>query len=96
MAICLASVAVSFSEIFVVCMSAPSNNLSDIYILTHHLQGAFPRVFPLQLVWISSAILLCGGGLFSAAALMWAMAAEVFPEDRRQVYKLAWFSSVRD
>ncbi|CAG8971623.1 hypothetical protein HYALB_00008016 [Hymenoscyphus albidus] len=31
---------------------------------------AFPKVFPLQLVWFSSAILLLGGGLNSASAYM--------------------------
>jgi hypothetical protein len=66
------------------------------YLLIYHMQGAFPRLFPLHLVWVSSLILLCGGGLFSAAALMWAMAAEAFPEDKRQVYNLGCFSSARN
>lgn len=56
------------------------------YLLIHLMQGAFPRIFPLQLVWLSSIILMCGGGLFSAAALMWAMAAEAFPGNIRSVF----------
>jgi hypothetical protein len=46
--------------------------------------GAFPQIFPLQLVWISSIILFCGGGLNSASAFMWAMASESIPSARRQ------------
>lgn len=91
MAICLLGVACSFCEVFVVCTSWQIFGTSDTYLLIYYMQGAFPVVFPLQLVWLSSLILLCGGGLFSAAALMWAMAAEAFPEERRQVYKLGWF-----
>ncbi|KAF8848547.1 hypothetical protein BDZ45DRAFT_753703 [Acephala macrosclerotiorum] len=44
---------------------------------------AFPQVFPLRLVWLSSLLLLCGGGLNAASAYMWALAAESIPEDRR-------------
>jgi hypothetical protein len=43
------------------------------------------------LVWLSSVILLCGGGLYSAAAIMWAMAAECFTEERRQVFRIFLF-----
>jgi hypothetical protein len=45
--------------------------------------GAFPKIFRLQLVWLSSVILLCGGGLNSASAFMWAMASESIPAERR-------------
>jgi hypothetical protein len=45
--------------------------------------GAFPQTFPLQLVWLSSVILLLGGGLNSASAFMWAMASESIPQERR-------------
>ncbi|PMD16503.1 MFS general substrate transporter [Hyaloscypha hepaticicola] len=44
---------------------------------------AFPKTFPLQLVWLSSVILFLGGGLNSASAFMWAMASESIPQERR-------------
>jgi len=47
------------------------------------VEGNFPKVFPVQLVWFNSFIQLFGGGLYTAAALMWAMASEAFPEDER-------------
>lgn len=37
----------------------------------------------LQLVWLSSAIQLFGGGLSVSAALMWAQASEIFLEEER-------------
>ncbi|RDW80858.1 hypothetical protein BP5796_05556 [Coleophoma crateriformis] len=45
--------------------------------------AAFPRIFPLELVWFSSAILFFGGGLYPFAANMWAMASEAIPPERR-------------
>lgn len=45
----------------------------------------FPRLFRLELVWLSSFLLLCGGGLNSASAFMWAMASDSIPSERRYV-----------
>lgn len=44
---------------------------------------AFPQIFNLRWVWLSSFFLLCGGGLYSSAALMWAMASSLIPENKR-------------
>ena len=53
------------------------------YLLLMMDLGAFPKTFPLQLVWLSSVMLLLGGGLNSASAFMWAMASESIPQERR-------------
>ena len=59
-------------------------NLSVVqYLLLMMGLGAFPKTFPLQLVWLSSVILFLGGGLNSASAFMWAMASESIPQERR-------------
>ncbi|KAA8571033.1 hypothetical protein EYC84_000399 [Monilinia fructicola] len=44
---------------------------------------AFPKTFDLRWVWLSSVFLLCGGGLYSSAAFMFAMASSLIPEDTR-------------
>lgn len=43
----------------------------------------FPLLLPFRLVWLSSFILLFGGGLYTSAALMWAMVSEAFTEEDR-------------
>jgi len=82
LATALVGVAGSLCEIFIVCMF-----LVNFYyqkpILIESL-GAFPKVFPVRLVWLSSTLLLFGGGLNSASAYMWAMASESIPSERRQ------------
>ncbi|PQE03719.1 Major facilitator superfamily domain general substrate transporter protein [Rutstroemia sp. NJR-2017a BBW] len=83
----------------VLLVAIPIGNLGDRYgrksIMALSLIGvgasmveifvvcAFPKIFPLQLVWLSSLFLLCGGGLYSAAAFMWAQASAVIPENKR-------------
>ena len=57
------------------------------------ITGAFPQKFPLKLVWLSSALLLCGGGLNSASAYMWASASDSIPTERRQVLLIFKFCS---
>jgi MFS family permease len=74
-------------EIFVVCLY-----LRSVFILlvrSDIFAGAFPTAFPLHLVWLSSILLLCGGGLNSASAYMWAMASECIAPDRRRVLNLS-------
>ncbi|KAB8298178.1 hypothetical protein EYC80_001924 [Monilinia laxa] len=44
---------------------------------------AFPETFDLRWVWLSPVFLLCGGGLYSSAAFMFAMASSLIPEDKR-------------
>ncbi|KAF8861648.1 MFS general substrate transporter [Acephala macrosclerotiorum] len=53
-------------------------SLVEIFVIC-----AFPQTFPVRLVWFSSLLLLCGGGLNAASAYMWALAAESIPSDRR-------------
>lgn len=81
MALSLIGVAGWLCEIFVVCtyQTQTGEFSSDIF------SGAFPKVFRLQLVWLSSILLLCGGGLNAASAFMWAMASESIPSNRRSV-----------
>jgi len=94
MALSLLGVAAAYSEIFIVCKysiiysSFDSPRLGTALTVDLRLifTGAFPNVFPLQLIWLSSFILMCGGGLNSASAFMWAMASESIPEERRQVH----------
>ncbi|KAK6595948.1 MFS multidrug transporter [Botrytis cinerea] len=47
------------------------------------IPGAYPKIFDLRWVWLSSLFLLCGGGLYSSAAFMWAMASSLIPEVER-------------
>ncbi|KAM3080581.1 hypothetical protein ACMFMG_005523 [Clarireedia jacksonii] len=83
----------------VLLVAIPIGNLGDRYgrksIMALSLIGvaasmveifivcALPKIFPLQLVWLSSLFLLCGGGLYSAAAFMWAQASAAIPEKKR-------------
>ncbi|KAJ8060395.1 hypothetical protein OCU04_010725 [Sclerotinia nivalis] len=83
----------------VLLVAIPIGNLGDQYgrrkIMALSLIGvglslveifvvcAFPKIFDLRWVWLSSFFLLCGGGLYSSAALMWAMASSLIPEDKR-------------
>ncbi|TEY42009.1 hypothetical protein BOTCAL_0401g00120 [Botryotinia calthae] len=53
-------------------------SLVEIFIVC-----AYPNIFDLRWVWLSSLFLLCGGGLYSSAAFMWAMASSLIPEDKR-------------
>ncbi|KAG9231947.1 major facilitator superfamily domain-containing protein [Amylocarpus encephaloides] len=53
-------------------------SLSEVFLVC-----AFPRVLPIDLVWLSSTILLCGGGLNSASAYMWGWASESIPSANR-------------
>ncbi|TAQ85799.1 hypothetical protein B7494_g5856 [Chlorociboria aeruginascens] len=47
----------------------------------------FYNVFPLRLVWLASAFYLCGGGLFSAMAIVFSMAADACSEaDRSRTF----------
>ena len=81
MATALVGVAASLCEVFVVCMlflTVITKNPIFIKFI-----GAFPKVFPVRLVWLSSILLLCGGGLNSASAYMWAMASEAIPSKQR-------------
>ncbi|TVY23472.1 Efflux pump [Lachnellula hyalina] len=89
----------SFDTIPVLLVAIPFGRLGDRYgrrkILATALVGvaaslcevfvvcAFPKVFPVRLVWLSSILLLCGGGLNSASAYMWAMASEAIPSKQR-------------
>ncbi|CZT06210.1 uncharacterized protein RAG0_12028 [Rhynchosporium agropyri] len=45
--------------------------------------GLYPQIFPLRLVWLWSVFRLCGGGLYTSAALMWAMASEACDNEER-------------
>ncbi|TAQ83137.1 hypothetical protein B7494_g8540 [Chlorociboria aeruginascens] len=65
-------------KIMAVSLIGVAASLGEIFVVC-----AFPRIFPLQLVWLSSIILLCGGGLYSTTAFMWAMASETIPKERR-------------
>ncbi|KAF7869806.1 hypothetical protein EAF04_004590 [Stromatinia cepivora] len=83
----------------VLLVAIPIGNLGDRYgrrkIMALSLIGvglslveifvvcAFPKIFDLRWVWLSSFFLLCGGGLYSSAAFMWAMASSLIPEDKR-------------
>ncbi|TGO38910.1 hypothetical protein BHYA_0064g00060 [Botrytis hyacinthi] len=83
----------------VLLVAIPIGNLGDRYgrrkIMALSLIGvglslveifvvcAFPNIFDLRWVWLSSLFLLCGGGLYSSAAFMWAMASSLIPEDKR-------------
>ncbi|TVY56613.1 Efflux pump ustT, partial [Lachnellula cervina] len=89
----------SFDTIPVLLVAVPFGRLGDRYgrrkILATALVGvaaslceifvvcAFPRSFPVRLVWLSSILLLFGGGLNSASAYMWAMASEAIPAKQR-------------
>ena len=90
-ALALLGLAGSLAEIFTVCTSTVYELImrcsrhslgARSWILILRL-GAFPKIFRLQLVWLSSVILLCGGGLNSASAFMWALASESIPAERR-------------
>ena len=106
MALALLGVVGSLGEIFFVCefpVSAPFVQYQTPGVeapLLMVIIGAFPKIFRLQLVWLSSVILLCGGGLNSASAFMWAMASESIPPERRYnlpfshvMQKLTWSRS---
>ncbi|KAF7947912.1 hypothetical protein EAE96_008984 [Botrytis aclada] len=83
----------------VLLVAIPIGNLGDRYgrrkIMALSLIGvglslleifvvcAYPKFFDLRWVWLSSLFLLCGGGLYSSAAFMWAMASSLIPEDKR-------------
>ncbi|TGO47716.1 hypothetical protein BCON_0266g00080 [Botryotinia convoluta] len=83
----------------VLLVAIPIGNLGDRYgrrkIMALSLIGvglslvqifvvcAYPKIFDLRWVWLSSLFLLCGGGLYSSAAFMWAMASSLIPEDKR-------------
>ncbi|TGO76565.1 hypothetical protein BELL_0148g00010 [Botrytis elliptica] len=83
----------------VLLVAIPIGNLGDRYgrrkIMAISLIGvglslveifvvcAYPKIFDLRWVWLSSLFLLCGGGLYSSAAFMWAMASSLIPEDKR-------------
>ncbi|KAG0652603.1 Aspercryptin biosynthesis cluster C [Hyphodiscus hymeniophilus] len=78
MAWSLFGVALSLCEVFTVCMFQPEKRV----ISPDNSTGAFPKLFRLEFVWLSSILLLCGGGLNAASAYMWAMASESIPDDR--------------
>ncbi|KAL3426061.1 MFS multidrug transporter [Phlyctema vagabunda] len=65
-----------------------AGSLCEIFVVC-----AFPRVFPLELIWLSSIILLFGGGFYPFAANMWAMASEAIPPERRSVTFYYMFSA---
>ncbi|KAF5872683.1 putative alternative oxidase protein [Botrytis fragariae] len=83
----------------VLLVAIPIGNLGDRYgrrkIMALSLIGvglslveifvvcAYPKIFDLRWVWLSSLFLLCGGGLYSSAAFMWAMASSLISEDKR-------------
>ncbi|KAE8447153.1 hypothetical protein EG329_010984 [Mollisiaceae sp. DMI_Dod_QoI] len=89
----------SFDMIAVLLVAIPFGRLGDHYgrkkvmslavvgvafsLLEIYTICALPHIFPLRLVWLSSLLLLCGGGLNAASAYMWALAAESIPADRR-------------
>ncbi|PBP21869.1 MFS multidrug transporter [Diplocarpon rosae] len=66
-------------KIMAMSLLGVAGSLTEIFIVC-----AFPRTFHLRLVWLSSAILLCGGGLNAASAFMWAMASQSIPSETRQ------------
>lgn len=82
LATALVGVAASLCEIFVVCMLFLTVIFYKNPIFIKFI-GAFPRSFPVRLVWLSSILLLFGGGLNSASAYMWAMASEAIPSKQR-------------
>ncbi|CZT43672.1 uncharacterized protein RSE6_03743 [Rhynchosporium secalis] len=49
-------------------------------------EGLYPQIFPLRLVWLWPVFLLCGGGLYTSAALMWTMASEACDNEERAEY----------
>lgn len=58
-------------------------NLLYADMFTH--QGKFYSTFALRWVWLSSVFYLCGGGLFSANAMIFNMAADSCSEAERYV-----------
>ncbi|EPE34909.1 MFS general substrate transporter [Glarea lozoyensis ATCC 20868] len=66
-------------KVIAIALTGVFFSLSEIFVVC-----AFPKIFPLQLIWLSSAILLCGGGLNSASSYMWGLAAECIPATNRQ------------
>lgn len=78
----LVGVAGSLCEIFTVCEFIFFHLPRVCQVLTD-LLGAFPKIFPLRLVWLSSVVLLFGGGLNAASSYMWAMASDCIPPARR-------------
>jgi len=96
MALSLLGVAGSLIEISIVCTAVFFSsyfltlklNCMTVQLILFPTLGAFPRTFPLRLVWLSSMILLCGGGFQSASAFMWAMVSESVPAEKRQVPKI--------
>lgn len=71
----------SLSVIFVVCKSKVLGIIVKVVVLT--IQGAFPMSFDLRYIYLSSVLLLLGGGLYSTTSFMWAFAAECLPEKSR-------------
>ncbi|KAL2061950.1 hypothetical protein VTL71DRAFT_7328 [Oculimacula yallundae] len=85
----------------VLLVAIPTGKLGDKYgrrkVLAGSLLGVmgslvliytvclFPKLFPLRLVYLGSIFLLFGGGLYTSAALMWAMASEVCDDEQRSV-----------
>ncbi|EKD21754.1 MFS multidrug transporter [Drepanopeziza brunnea f. sp. 'multigermtubi' MB_m1] len=65
-------------QIMAMALLGVVGSLVEIFVVC-----AFPKTFPLRLVWLSSAILLFGGGLNSASAFMWAMVTESIPSEGR-------------
>ncbi len=99
LALALLGVAGSLVEVFTVCkcLDYVNRNLSippgSSFFLILRL-GAFPKLFPLRLVWLSSVLLFFGGGLNSASAYMWAMASESIPAERRQVFTYCYVTAL--
>ncbi|KAG9240836.1 major facilitator superfamily domain-containing protein [Calycina marina] len=65
-------------KIFALSLIGVMMSLVEIFVVC-----AFPQIFPLRLVWLSSLFLLCGGGLNAASAYMWASASDSIPTERR-------------
>ncbi|KAK2627797.1 hypothetical protein QTJ16_002443 [Diplocarpon rosae] len=66
-------------KIMAMSLLGVAGSLTEIFVVC-----AFPRTFQLRLVWLSSAVLLFGGGLNAASAFMWAMASASIPSETRQ------------
>ncbi|KAK6586895.1 hypothetical protein PZA11_000185 [Diplocarpon coronariae] len=65
-------------RIMAISLLGVAGSLAEIFIVC-----AYPRTFDLRLIWLSSVVLLFGGGLNAASALMWAMASESIPSETR-------------
>ena len=53
--------------------------------VAHNQVGWWPTIFPLRLIWLSSAIQLLGGGSEVAATMLFVIVADIAPESKRYV-----------